>query len=354
MTVAPRDGLGVFAGYHSPQVDVPIRLNTNESPFSPPGQLLAAWTKAVGGMNLNRYPDRSAKGAIRAIADFHGVSPEQVFIANGSNEVLQSILLGYGGDTRVAASFEPTYAMYETIARVTSTPYVALERDSRLLVDLNRGIDDLKVSKADLVFVCTPNNPTGLLEESGLVDTLLGRFGSLVVVDEAYGQFNDESSVPLIQRYDNLVVVRTFSKIWSLAGMRIGYAIADKKIIETLWRVALPYHLDASKALLAELSFDYIAEMEERVSFLISERERVQDRFGSLDLSFWPSATNFILFRPKIGHGHRLWELLLERGVLVRDWSRWPRLDDCLRVTIGTKAENDAFLAALEESLELL
>ncbi|MDA8209560.1 MAG: histidinol-phosphate transaminase [Actinomycetota bacterium] len=351
MSPRPRSGLGVFAGYHSAQVAANVRLNTNESPFPPPPYLLTRWSEAVRDLSLNRYPDRQATLLRQAIARFHKVEPEMVFVANGSNEVIQSILLAYGGSEGKAASFEPTYAMYETISRVTATPYVAIERGADLRIDAERLEADLAAAAASLVFVCSPNNPTGVAEDMEVFSALASDPDRLVVVDEAYGQFSPQSMVPEVASRSNLVVVRTFSKVWSLAGMRIGYAIAPPEVTEVLWKVALPYHLDSSKQLLALYSLDYVSEMEERVAQLVAERERMAGRLLGLPVDQWPSAANFILFRPRHADAGRLWEQLVERGILVRDWSRWPRLENCLRVTIGTESENRAFLGALEELL---
>ena len=351
MSPKPRSGLGVFAGYHSAQVAATVRLNTNESPFPPPPYLLRRWSEAVQDLSLNRYPDRQATLLREAIARFHQVEPETVFVANGSNEVIQSILLAYGGSEGKAASFEPTYAMYETISRVTATPYVAIERGPDLRIDAERLEADLAAAGASLVFVCSPNNPTGVPEEKEAFSALASDPERLVVVDEAYGQFSPQSMVSEVAAHSNLVVVRTFSKVWSLAGMRIGYAIAPPEVVEVLWKVALPYHVDSSKQLLALYSLDYVSEMEERVAQLVLERERMAERLAPLPLDQWPSAANFILFRPRRTDAGRLWTQLVERGILVRDWSKWPRLENCLRVTVGTEPENRAFLGALEELL---
>ncbi len=347
MIPTPRSDLGVSKGYHSSQIDVRIRLNTNESPFPPPAELLERWSELVTKLPLNRYPDRHAIELCKDIARFHNVSSDMVFVANGSNEVLLNLLLSYGGKGAKALSFEPTYAMYETISRMTSTSYVALERDADFLIEARDLLQRVDEVDPEVIFLCQPNNPTGIIESDEILDILTDRGKSLIVVDEAYGQFCQESSIGRVNENENLVVVRTFSKIWALAGMRIGYCIANKEIIDVLWNVTLPYHLDMSKALLASLSFDYVPEMETRVSMLIHERERVSKELAVLGFTVWPSGTNFVLFRPNGVDGSKLWHRLVQEGILIRDWTSWPRLDNCLRVTIGTEYENDQFLAAL-------
>ena len=309
------------------------------------------WSKLSASLPLNRYPDRRARNLCSEIAKFHSVSTENVFVANGSNEVLLTLLLAYGGTGATALSFEPTYAMYETISRMTSTEYVPLERADDFSIDID-GLDErIDEVSPDLIFLCLPNNPTGLIETDLVLDKLLERKDVLMVIDEAYGQFCEKSTVDRIATHENLVVVRTFSKIWSLAGMRIGYCIANQDVVEVLWNVVLPYHLDMSKALLASLSFEYVKEMEDRVATLIGERDRVYGELVKLNVTVWPSDTNFILFRPTDVDGSELWQRLIERGILIRDWSKWPRLDNCLRVTLGTKDENDEFIVAMKELL---
>ncbi len=351
MTIAPRQGLGVFSGYHSAQVDAAIRLNTNESPYRPPAELLKRWSEAVSELALNRYPDRSAKRLRSAIAKFHHTAEEAVFIGNGSNEVIQTILLAYGTHGATSTSFEPTYAMYETISRITGTRYLPIERNGDFRIDIPSLGASLAEINAAVTFLCSPNNPTGLNESPEVIASLLELAAGLVVIDEAYGQFSAYSHVGEVAQRDNLVVVRTFSKIWSLAGMRIGYCIGPPEVIELLWKVALPYHLDSSKQLIAAMSFDYVAEMEERVAFLVAERPRIETALAGMEVDFWPSQANFVLFRPRGRDGGELWRRLVDKGVLVRDWSHWPRLENCLRVTVGTRTENDAFLGALGEAL---
>lgn len=347
--IKPRPGLGVDGSYHSPQLDVAIRLNTNESPFGPSAELLSGWCEEVSRLSLNRYPDRSASRLRAVIASYHGVEPESVFVANGSNEVIQTILLTYGGEGRRSASFEPTYAMYETISRTTGTRYIAFERDNNFLIDSALAISEFEQNSIDVGFICSPNNPTGLLEDLELAVKLSN--DRLIVVDEAYGQFNEVDSVQFAKGHPEIVVLRTFSKIWSMAGLRVGYAIGDPEVIANLWSVCLPYHFDSSKAKLAELAFGYVGEMEARVGFLRSERDRIMDFFETVPVTYWRSSSNFILFRPDNLDGHRLWEMLLERSILLRDWSRWPRLDNCLRVTVGSADENDIFMEALGDIL---
>lgn len=347
----PRADLALREGYHSPQAEVTVRLNTNESPLPPPPDWLDALADELRQIPFNRYPDRSANGLREALADFHGVRIGQVFCANGSNEVLQSLCLAYGGQGRSAAVFEPTYALHSHIAHLTSTRVVEGQRRPDFSLDVDVVRDVIAESSPSLTFLCSPNNPTGMAEDRSSVESVVSYAPGLVVVDEAYGQFSDWSALSMIGDDKPLVVTRTFSKTWSMAAARLGYLIGPEEVVSNLERVALPYHLDAFKQAAGRLALKFVGEMEERVGLIVRERQRLTAALAKLPLTVWSSQANFVLFRPERKGGDVVWRELLERSVLVRDTSSWPGLSGCLRVTIGTPAENDAFLSALKEVL---
>jgi histidinol-phosphate aminotransferase len=332
----PRADLGLREGYHSAQVDVEVRLNANESPFSPPPEWLEALHAELDATAWQRYPDRRAWALRGALADLHGVRADQIFCANGSNEVLQSLCLAYGGAGRRVATFEPTYALHAHIAHLTGTGVVESERGPDFALDLDEVEAVLSRTQPSLTFLCSPNNPTGMAESPATVDRVLAAAPGLVVMDEAYGQFADWSALSLIDDDRPLVVSRTYSKTWSMAAARLGYLIGPAAVVASLERVALPYHLDALK---------------ERVAVVVAERSRVAAGLSRLPVAVWPSQANFILWRPEGRKGAEVWQGLVDRSVLVRDCSSWPRLSNCLRVTVGTPEENDRFLAALSEVL---
>jgi histidinol-phosphate aminotransferase len=340
-----RDDLGVRAGYHSPQVDVAVRLNTNESPYPPPAGWVDDLRAAVAELAYERYPDRSASELRAAVAELHGVRPDQVFCANGSNEVLQTLMLAYGGPDRTAAVFEPTYALHSLIARHTATKVVVGERRPDFTLDL----DAVAALPADITFVCSPNNPTGRAEAREVVEKVLELAPGLVVVDEAYGQFAPWSAISLVDDDEGVVVVRTFSKTWAMAGVRLGYLVGPAPLVAELDRVVLPYHLSVLTQAAGRLALKYRAEMEARVASIVEERGRVAAALSDLPVEAWPSDANFILFRPRQGNGSEVWQALVDRSVLVRDCGSWPGLDGCLRVTVGTPDETEAFGTALKE-----
>jgi histidinol-phosphate aminotransferase len=345
--VPERDDLQALSGYHSPQVDVEVRLNTNESPYPVPTAWRDAFGAAVADIEWERYPDRQATGLRRAIASWHGVSWDQVFAANGSNEVLQTVLLAYGGAGRRVVTFEPTYQLHGHIARITGAEVVEGERGSDFALDVDAAVDLIAETRPAVTFLCSPNNPTGRVEAPELVARLLDAEPGLLVVDEAYAQFADWTALDLIDEDRPLCVVRTFSKTWSMAGLRLGYVVGPRWLIETLEKVILPYHLDAAKQAAGTLAVGFVDEMNARVAQIVTERERLVRQLAQLDVDVFPSGANFVLFRPRSRPGRAVWQGLVDRSVLVRDCSGWPRLADCLRVTIGTPEQDDRFLDAL-------
>ena len=347
----PRPDLGLREGYHSPQVDVPVRLNTNESPLPPPPEWTERLAEEVRRTKWNRYPDRAAAELRQALADLHGVRPDQVFCANGSNEVLQSLCLAYGGPGRCVATFEPTYALHAHIAHLTATEVIEGQRRPDFSLDLDEVRDVLASHGPVITFLCSPNNPTGLAEDQSAVRAVSEAAPGLLVVDEAYGQFADWSALSLVDDDVPIVVTRTFSKTWSMAAARLGYLVGPAEVVSNLERVTLPYHLDALKQAAGRLALEFVGQMEERVGLIVRERQKILAALGSLAVTAWPSQANFVLFRPERRKGDEVWNGLLERGVLVRDTSSWPGLSGCLRVTVGTPQENDAFLTALQEVL---
>ena len=352
VVIPVRDDLRAMEGYHSAQVDVDVRLNTNESPVPPPDEFRDAVAAEVSRVDWHRYPDRSATELRRAIADQHGVEAAQVFVANGSNEVLQTILLAYAGPGRTVATFEPTYQMHAQIARVTGATVVEGDRSDDFTLDPAEVDRVMSQHRPDVVFLTSPNNPTGLVEPRERVEQLLELAPGLVVVDEAYAQFSDWTALDLVDEGRPLVVTRTFSKTWSMAGARLGYMVGPTWLVAELEKVVLPYHLDSVKQIAGRLALRFTDDMNDRVARLVSERDRLSREMATMDVDVFDSGANFVLFRPRSADGRAVWQGLVDRSVLVRDCSSWPRLDHCLRVTVGTDDENTAFLDALRSTLD--
>ena len=349
--VSVRPDLSRMEGYHSAQVDVEVRLNTNESPLSPPPEFARDLADFVAKADYHRYPDRAATELRAAIAKLHKVAPEQIFPANGSNEVLQSLLLAYGGPDRSVLVFEPTYALHSHIPQITGTPVITEHRNADYTLDPDKVAATIGAHDPTIVFLCSPNNPTGMIESPAVLDAAVEASSGLVIVDEAYGQFSTWSAVDRVQDDGRVVVVRTFSKTWAMAGLRLGYAIAPAPVVAALDGVVLPYHLDIIKQAAGVFALAYQGEMQTRVSNIVEERGRIVAGLHQLDVEVWPSEANFVLFRPQSVDGATVWQRLVDQSVLVRDCSSWPNLDGCLRVTVGTAHENGRFLEALAKAL---
>jgi histidinol-phosphate aminotransferase len=353
-----RDPLKPMSPYGAPQVAASARLNTNENPFSPSTALVAAIAKRVTEVSatLNRYPDRDAIALRAGLAKYMtaqtGVALDEnnLWAANGSNEIIQSIFLAFGRES--ALGFTPSYSMHPLIAKVTSVNWLDGKRRADFSLDVAVAAQQILESKPTLTFITTPNNPTGsVVKISEIVELAkaTGSVGGLLVVDEAYAEFSEEASAAtLIAQYPNVIVIRTMSKAFAFAGARLGYLIADPAVIQALQLVRLPYHLSAITQAVAEVALSFSDELLAGVDTLIAQREIVQTELTKLGLTVTPSAANFLLFSGFNQPADRIWQRLLDRGILIRDVGLLGQL----RVTIGTAAENQEFLSALAEVLK--
>ena len=349
-----RADIALREGYHSPQIDVDVRLNTNEAPDAPPEGFHEALHTALDEVAWHRYPDRAAAALRTRLAQRYGLDPSEVFVANGSNEVLQTLLLTYGGVGRKTALFEPTFAMHGHISKTVGSTVIEGDRADDYSLDLEEVRRVVTEHSPEVLFLCSPNNPSGIVDPPGTVEEVLSIMdgtGGLLVVDEAYGQFADHSAVDLINDDTPLVVTRTFSKTWAMAGARLGYVLGPSWVIAELEKTVLPYHLDSFKQAAGIAALDFSDEMDERVEGIKGERERMIAALGELPVTVWPSGANFFLFRADDMSGQELWQALVDRSVLVRNCSNWPKISECLRVTVGAPEDNDRFLDAVTQIL---
>ena len=338
--------------YLAPQVAAPVRLNTNECPYPLPAGFARHLAEELGRLEFHRYPDREVLDLRARLAEHTGHPVEGVWAANGSNEVIQQLCLAYGGAGRTALVFEPTFHLHSLLPRVAGMNVVTERLGPRF--ELGSGaVEACARHRPDITFVCSPNNPTGNAQSLEDVAAVCRRAGDgLVIVDQAYGEFGGHSATALLPDHPNLVVTRTFSKAFALAGARLGYCLADPDIVSGLARVRLPYHLSAMSQVAGVVALRYGGDAAALLDRIREQRDRIVETLGALDgVEVFPSDANFVLFRT--GRDARsLWSALLERGVLVRDVSRAPGLERCLRVTAGTPEETGAFLAALPRALE--
>jgi len=346
-----REELRDVTPYGAPQLDVPVRLNTNETPVPPPAAFLSALAARLVSLELNRYPDRDAVELRTALAEREGLATERVWAANGSNEVLLQLLQAYGGAGRSALIFRPGYSMYPELCRTTATAsnVVELEDDGRLSASIISGpVRDVVASDPPTVtLLSNPNNPTGALIDHDTVRALYAVVPGLIVIDEAYIEFApDGASVrSLLDELPRLAVSRTFSKAFRLAGLRLGYLLASSQVVEDLLRVRLPYHLDAITQLAGLVALEQESAFLDHRQETADQRDRMAVAIRSLTgVEVLPSAANYLLLRTERTD---IFDRLLDHGVLVRDLSSSVGRPGVWRVTVGTPDENDILIEAL-------
>ncbi|QYC40726.1 Histidinol-phosphate aminotransferase [Nonomuraea coxensis DSM 45129] len=345
-----RDDLRGKSPYGAPQIDVPVRLNTNENPYPPPPELVADLAEEVRRQagELNRYPDRDALALRADLAGYlgHGLRAEQVWAANGSNEVLQQILQAFGGHGRTAIGFEPSYSMHPIITGGTSTEWIRAVREDDFSIDPGKAVAAIEEHRPDVVFLTSPNNPTGTAQPLPVIEAVLRAAPGMVVVDEAYAEFAREgtpSALTLLPEHPRLIVTRTMSKAFAMAGTRVGYLAAHPAVVEALLLVRLPYHLSTLTQTAARVALRHRAELLGTVDALRRERDDTVAWLRAKGLRVADSDANFVLFG-RFPDRRAVWEGLLERGVLIREVGP----PEWLRVSIGTGEEMAAFRAALE------
>lgn len=349
-----REDLRGRTPYGAPQLDVPYRLNTNENPYAPTDALAADVVAAVAEIagELHRYPDRDAVALRDDLAAYLTeatsvtLTAENVWAANGSNEILQQILQAFGGPGRTALGFEPSYSMHPIIAAGTRTEWTPTPRRPDFSLDVEKAAAVIAETRPDVVFVTSPNNPTGQSIPLDDLRLLIASTTGMIVVDEAYAEFSSqESAIGLLDEYGSrLIVSRTMSKAFAFAGGRLGYLAAAPAVVDALQLVRLPYHLSALTQAAARASLRHAAETLGSVAKLAAERDRVVAALTGMGFQVVPSDANFVLFG-WFENAREVWKSYLDHGVLIRDVG----IAGHLRVTIGTPAENDAFLAASKE-----
>jgi histidinol-phosphate aminotransferase len=351
-----RDDLRGQHPYGAPQLDVPILLNVNENTHGVPEDAREAILKAVDAAlaGLNRYPDREFTDLRRALAGYlgHRLAEDNIWAANGSNEVLQQILQAFGGPGRSALSFPPTYSMYPLLANGTGTRYIAGERADNYDLSAASAAEQVSRHAPNIVILCSPNNPTGTALGADVVEAVYeaGKASqAIVIVDEAYAEFahtGTPSALSLLPGRERLIVSRTMSKAFALAGARLGYLAAAPEIADALRLVRLPYHLSAITQAAALAALQNSTSLLANVEAIKVQRDRIVQELRGMGLHPAPSDSNFVFFGG-LQEPHRIWQGLLEKGVLIRDVG----IPGHLRVTAGTEAETTAFLTSLRNLL---
>lgn len=349
-----REDLRGVIPYGAPQLDVPVRLNTNENPYPPPAELLADVAAAVAteAARLHRYPDRDAVALREDLASYLSgstgvpLTAANVWAANGSNEILLHLLQAFAGPGRVALGFEPSYSMHPIIASGTRTEWLAAPRRADFSIDVDAAVAAVARHRPDVVFLTSPNNPTGQSLPLADLHRIAAAAPGLVVVDEAYAEFSAQpSALTLLDELaERLVVTRTMSKAFAFAGGRLGYLAAAPAVVAALLLVRLPYHLSALTQAAARAALRHAPATLASVATLVAQRRRVERALRALGFDPVASDANFVLFG-RFADAASAWRHFLDRGVLIRDVG----IAGYLRATIGLPHENDAFLAACEE-----
>ena len=335
--------------YHIDETPVRIKLDAMENPFPLPEEVRREISAVAGNARINLYPDPSAKELKQAIAAMWGMDPERMILGNGSDELIQTIILAFGGPVLVP---EPTFAMYEITARALSQQAAAVPLDINFSLDADKLIRKARQVKARVIFLACPNNPTGNRFSDDGVRKILEKVNAAVVVDEAYYSFSGKSFLPFLDRHPNMILLRTLSKI-GFAGLRIGALTAAPGVIEELNKIRLPYNINVLSQRAAVVALRHQDVLNKQISLLISGREKLYNALSSLSgITAYPSETNFILFRTK-KDATAIYTALKQAGILVKNLNRPGPLKNCLRVTVGTPEENNEFITELNKVLKV-
>lgn len=323
-------------------------LSANENPHDVDEEIRRDIMREVKRLPLNRYPDPLANDLRDMIAEANGLDREQVLVGNGGDELLFNLALAWGGPGRTFLNLPPTFSVYDANARLTGTTVVDVPRRVDFSIDEEAVLARVAEGGIDYLVVTSPNNPTGELASETFILKLLDATDALVMVDEAYFEFSRLTMRPYLAQHKNLVILRTFSKAFSLAGVRMGYILGDADVIREFVKVRQPYSVDAISQAVARVVYANRAKFEPGIVAIIEERSRLIEGLKMIPgVKPFPSDANYVLLR--MDNAGAVWEALYERGVLVRDFSKAPYLENCLRVTVGSPEENDALLRALRD-----
>lgn len=346
-----RDNLRGLTPYGAPQEPVATALNVNENTHPIPEAVAHDIVTALAGavLGVNRYPDREFAELRDSLARYvgHGLSRDNIWAANGSNEVIQHILQAFGGPERTVLGFPPTYSMHSIIAAGTGTTWIPVERTANFEIPAELAVASIEAHQPDVTFFCSPNNPTGTLVPLETIVAAYDATPGIVMVDEAYAEFMPDgvpSALSLLPGRDRLIVSRTMSKAFAFAGARVGYFASSPAVADAMRLVRLPYHLSSLTQAAAVAALAHVDEMLAMVDDIRGQRDRLLRELPALGYTVWPSASNFVLFGG-ISRPHALFTELLQRGVIIRDLG----IPHHLRVSAGTEAETTAFLDALRE-----
>lgn len=337
-----------LAPYDPKYLPAEVLLSANENPRDVEAEIRQEIAREIKKIPFNRYPDPLANELRDLIAEANGLDRDQVLVGNGGDELLFNMALAWGGPGRTFLDVPPTFSVYAANARLTGTEVASVPRLEDYSIDEEAVIERASRGDVDYLVIANPNNPTGLLAREEFLVRLLESTDALVMVDEAYFEFSRRTMRPYLDQHKNLVILRTFSKAFSLAGVRMGYILGNAEVIREFIKVRQPYSVDAVSQAVARVVYANRAKFVPGIEGIIAERGRVMEALKKVPgVTAYPSDSNYILF--KMDGAGKAWGHLRSKGVLVRDFSSSAGLEGALRVTIGTPEQNDAFLAALLE-----
>jgi len=327
-----------------------IKLNQNENAWDVPVEIKDETLRRLHDRAWSRYPEFVPERLRQLLAEYSGWTADGIIAGNGSNELIQSVLMATVGEGSRVLISEPTFALYRQIATVLGAEIISVPLTAEFSYDTRSLVSAIQSSNPNVTIICSPNNPTGCLMPRRELVSLLQRSNGLVIVDEAYFEFADETVVPLLEQYRNLVVLRTFSKALALAGLRVGYLLAAPELVREIAKAVLPYNLNIVSQIAAEVTLErYQTTLKLLVRLIRAERNRLFAQLGRVEgLTPLPSRANFILVRSSVPPT-RIYQQLLRRNILIRDVSAHPMLSDCFRISVGTREENDEIVVALRE-----
>jgi len=337
--------------YHVDKIDCKVKLHANENPFPPSKELLDLLTTSIQNIQLNRYPDPDSQNLKSSIAKRLNTETNRLVIGNGSDEIILLLLQIFCKEGDTITFPDPTFGMYAIIAQGLGIKSVIMPLDDNWEFNADELLKVAEENNSRIIFLSYPNNPTGNCFAENQVYKVIENFKGIVVIDEAYHDFSKKSYVTQIEKHNNVVILRSLSKI-GLAALRVGFAIADPLIIDQINKVRLPYNSNTVSQTLAEHLVDHFDPVQKQINLILDERDRLMGTLENIGpITVFPSDSNFFLLRTKQSAGE-LFRYLMDHGILVRNLSSHPRLNNCLRITVGTKDENDRFLLKVTDFLK--
>ncbi|AEM79399.1 histidinol-phosphate transaminase [Thermoanaerobacter wiegelii] len=344
-----REEIKGFKNYKVHSIPYRYKMDANEAPFELPEEVIKNIQEIVKSSQVNVYPDPTAEKLKEELARYCKVEPTNIFVGNGSDEIIHLIMLAFVNKGDVVVYPHPSFAMYSVYSKIAGAVEIPVRLREDYTYDVGSFTEVIEKYRPKLVFLCNPNNPTGSVIEREDIIKIIQKSNGIVVVDEAYFEFYGNTIVDVINEFENLIVLRTLSKAFGLAGLRVGYAVANENILKYLNLVKSPYNINSLSQAIA-LKVLRTGVLKERVNFILKERERLIKELTKIPgIKVYPSKTNFILVKFK--DADYVYKGLLERGILVRDFSKVEGLEGALRITVSSKEANDYFINGLKELL---